>query len=191
MIFVCQIFHLPWCYKPKYVSNPADRLKVAIKSETLTLFGGIFSKMEQFDSALSSVIGSALGLRCELYGCQYGGIIRSLMSVVCLRGGSWRKVKCMMLAFRPPVLGDWEVLCQTHVQEVSRIPSGRGSIGDLIVGIGDSDGNTSVRSHREDTLNGFFGRLERKGMAVNRLWADCGFRTIPTTYCGDTAYCLK
>ena len=55
--------------------------KVAIKSEKLTPFGGIFSIMEQFDSRLSSVIDSTLGLRCKQYGYQYSEIIRSLMSV--------------------------------------------------------------------------------------------------------------
>ena len=55
--------------------------KVAIKSEKLTPFGGIFSIMEQFDSRLSSVIDSTLGLRCKRYGYQYSEIIRSLMSV--------------------------------------------------------------------------------------------------------------
>ena len=55
--------------------------KVAIKSEKLTPFGGIFSIMEQFDSKLSSVIDSTLGLRCKQYGYQYSEIIRSLMSV--------------------------------------------------------------------------------------------------------------
>ena len=37
--------------------------KIQIKSEKLTPFGGIFSIMEQFDSTLSSVIDSSLGLR--------------------------------------------------------------------------------------------------------------------------------
>ena len=55
--------------------------KVAIKSEKLTPFGGIFSIMEQFDSKLSSVIDSTLGMRYRLYGYQYSEIIRSLMSV--------------------------------------------------------------------------------------------------------------
>jgi len=41
-----------------------DMAKVQIKSEKLTPFGGIFSIMEQFDSTLSSVIDSTLGLRC-------------------------------------------------------------------------------------------------------------------------------
>ena len=54
--------------------------KIAIKSEKLTPFGGIFSIMEQFDSRLSSVIGSTLGLRCKQYGYQYSEIVRSLMS---------------------------------------------------------------------------------------------------------------
>ena len=49
--------------------------KVAIKSEKLTTFGGIFSIMEQFDSNLSSVIDSTLGMRCRLYGYQYSEII--------------------------------------------------------------------------------------------------------------------
>ena len=54
--------------------------KVAIKSEKLTPFGGIISIMEQLDSKLSSVIDSALGMRCRLYGYQYSEIIRTLMS---------------------------------------------------------------------------------------------------------------
>lgn len=55
--------------------------KKAIKSEKLTPFGGIFAMMEQFDSTLSYVIDTTLGLRCRLYGYQYSEIIRSLMSV--------------------------------------------------------------------------------------------------------------
>ena len=53
-----------------------DMAKVAIKSEKLTPFGGIFSIMEQFDSRFSSVIDSTLGLRCKQYGYQYSEIIR-------------------------------------------------------------------------------------------------------------------
>ena len=61
--------------------------KVQIKSEKLSPFGGIFSTMEQFDSKLSSVIDSTIGMRCRLYGYQYSEIIRSLMSVY-FGGGS-------------------------------------------------------------------------------------------------------
>ena len=53
---------------------------IQIKSEKLTPFRGKFSIMEQFDSTLSSVIDSTLGLRCRLFGYQYSEIIRSLMS---------------------------------------------------------------------------------------------------------------
>ena len=55
--------------------------KIQIKSEKLTPFGGIFSIMEQFDSTLSSVIDSILGLRCRSFGYQYNEILRSLMSI--------------------------------------------------------------------------------------------------------------
>ena len=56
--------------------------KVQIKSEKLTPFGDIFSIMEQFDSILSPVIDSTLGLRCSsIIGYQYSEIVRSLMSV--------------------------------------------------------------------------------------------------------------
>ena len=55
--------------------------KIQIKSEKLTPFGGIFSIMEQFDSSLSAVIDSTLGLRRRLFGYLYSEIIRSLMSI--------------------------------------------------------------------------------------------------------------
>ena len=41
-------------------------VKVVIKSEKLSPFGGIFSIMEQFDSKLSSVIDSTLGMVANL-----------------------------------------------------------------------------------------------------------------------------
>ena len=55
--------------------------KIAIKSEKITPFGGIFPIMEQLPSLLSSTIDSTLGLRCKLYGYQYSEIIRSLLCV--------------------------------------------------------------------------------------------------------------
>ena len=42
--------------------------KIQITAEKLPPFGGIFSIMEQFDSTLSSVIDSTLGLRCSSFG---------------------------------------------------------------------------------------------------------------------------
>lgn len=44
---------------------------IQIKSEKLTLLGGKFSIMEQFDSTLSSAIDSPLGLRCRLFGWMH------------------------------------------------------------------------------------------------------------------------
>ena len=67
--------------KRSIAKSPNDMANVQIKSEKLTPFGGIFSIMEQFDSTLSSVIDSILGLRCRLFGYQYSEIIRSLMSI--------------------------------------------------------------------------------------------------------------
>lgn len=55
--------------------------KVQIKTEKLTLFEEIFLIMEQFDSILSSVIDSTLGLRCSSFGYQHSEIIRSLVSI--------------------------------------------------------------------------------------------------------------
>ena len=46
--------------------------KIQIKSEKQTPFGGLFSIMEQFDSTLSSVIDSTLGLRCRSFGYRSG-----------------------------------------------------------------------------------------------------------------------
>ena len=49
--------------------------------ETHSFWRNIFLVMEQFDSTLSSVIDSTLGLRCRSFGYQYSEIIRSLMSI--------------------------------------------------------------------------------------------------------------
>ena len=51
----------------KQENSTIDMAKIHIKSEKLTPFGGIFSIMEQFDSTLSSVIDSTLGLRCRSF----------------------------------------------------------------------------------------------------------------------------
>lgn len=55
--------------------------KIAIKSDKITPFGGIFSIMQQFDRSLSQVIDSTLGVRCKFYGYQYSEILRSLMCI--------------------------------------------------------------------------------------------------------------
>ena len=45
-----------------------DMAKVQQKSEKITAFGGIFFVLDKFDSILSSVIDSHLGLRSKLIG---------------------------------------------------------------------------------------------------------------------------
>lgn len=49
----------------KICIKPDRHGKGSKKSEKLSPFGGIFSIMEQFDSNLSSVIDSTLGMRCR------------------------------------------------------------------------------------------------------------------------------
>ena len=55
--------------------------KYKLNPRNLLLLGGLFSIMEKFDSTLSSVIDSTLGLRCGSFGYEYSEIIRSLMSI--------------------------------------------------------------------------------------------------------------
>ena len=63
-----------------------DMAKVQQKSEKITAFGGIFFVLDKFDSILSSVIDSHLGLRSTLTGYQYSEIIRAVFSVFCCGG---------------------------------------------------------------------------------------------------------
>ena len=60
--------------------------KVQQKSEKITAFGGIFFVLDKFDSILSSVIDSHLGLRSRLIGYQYSEIIRAVFSFFCCGG---------------------------------------------------------------------------------------------------------
>jgi len=217
--------------------------KIQIKSEELTPFGGIFSIMEQFDSKLSSVIDSTLGMRCKLYGYQYSEIIRSLMSVYFCGGSFIEDVTTHLmyhLSLYPTlrtcsadtILRAIKELTQDNISYTSdtgktydfntadklntlfpncllstgQLKEGEGYdvdfdhqfietekydakptykkflgyrpgvavIGDMIVGIENSDGNTNVRFHQKDTLRRFFERFEQKGLIVNRFRADCG-----------------
>ena len=66
----------------KKIKEPAtDMTKIAIKSDKITPFGGIFWVMQQFDRSLSQDIDSTLGVRCKFYGYQYSEILRSLMCI--------------------------------------------------------------------------------------------------------------
>ena len=59
--------------------------KVAIKSEYITPFGGIFYVMDQFDKILCQKIDSEQGMRSKYYGYQYSEIFRSLFSIIVAR----------------------------------------------------------------------------------------------------------
>ena len=199
--------------------------------------------MEQFDSKLSSVIDSTLGMRCRLYGYQYSEIIRSLMSVYFCGGSCIEDVTTHLmyhLSLHPTlrtcsadtILRAIKELTQDNISYTSdtgktydfntadklntlllncllstgQLKEGEGYdvdfdhqfieaekydakptykkflgyrpgvavIGDLIVGIENSDGNTNVRFHQKDTLKRFFERFEQNKLIINRFRADCG-----------------
>ena len=56
-------------------------VKVSIKSDKVTPFGGVFSVMDAFSSVLGSTIDNSLGIRCKSYGYQYSEILRTLACV--------------------------------------------------------------------------------------------------------------
>lgn len=51
---------------------------------------------------------------------------------------------------------------------------GIATIGPLIVGLENRDGNTNVRFHQSDTLKRIFQRLANRGVFINRCRMDCG-----------------
>ena len=217
--------------------------KVAIKSEKLTPFGGIFQIMEQFNILLGDTIDSTLGLRCTSCGYQYSEILRSLMCVYFCGGSCIEDISSHLmphLSLHPrlrtcsadTILRAINELTQENIRYTSDSGKvydfntaetlntlllncllstgqlregevydvdfdhqfietekydakptykkflgyrpGVSVIGDMIVGIENSDGNTNVRFHQEDTLRRLFERLERKKLTVNRFRADCG-----------------
>ena len=217
--------------------------KVQIKSDRVTPFGGIFPVMERFDSELSSVIDTVLGLRCKGYGYQYSEIIRSLMSVYFCGGSCVEDVTTHLkdhLSLHPTlrtcssdtILRAIKGLTEESVSYTSdsgktydfntadrlntllvkallatgglkegeaydldfdhqfieaekhdakmtykRFRGYRAAVsvvGEMVVGVENSDGNANVRFHQDDTLGRLFGRLEAAGVRVNRFRADCG-----------------
>ena len=197
----------------------------------------------QFNSMLSSVIDSTLGLRSQSSGYQYSEIIRSLMSVYFCGGSCIEDVTAHLmphLSLHPSlrtcsadtILRAIKELTTDNITYTSdtgkdydfntadtlntllinallgtnRLKAGEeydvdfdhqfieaekydakptykkfpgyrpgvAVIGDMIVGIENSDGNTNVRFHQKDTLKRLFERLEQKDLAVRRFRADCG-----------------
>ena len=199
--------------------------------------------MELFDSKLSTVIDSVLGLRCKAYGYRYSEIVRSLMSVYFCGGSCVEDVTAHLmehLSLHPTlrtcssdtILRAIKELTEESVSYTSdsgktydfntadrlntllvkallatgglkageaydvdfdhqfieagkydakmtykRFPGYRAAVavvGEMVVGVENSDGNANVRFHQDDTLGRFFGRLESAGVRVNRFRADCG-----------------
>ena len=199
--------------------------------------------MEQFDSTLSSVIDSSLGLRYRSFGYQYSEIIRSLMSIYFCGGSCIEDVTTHLMNYltlhptlrtcsSDTILRAIKELTQEHISYTSDTGKnydfntadtlntlllncllttgqlkedgeydvdfdhqfietekydakptykkflgyrpGVAVIGDMIVGIENSDGNTNVRFHQQDTLKRIFERLERNNLVINRFRADCG-----------------
>ena len=219
-------------------------VKVAIKSEKLSPFGGIFSIMEKFDSMLSPVIDSTLGQRCSsIFGYQFSEIVRSLMSVYFCGGSCVEDVTSQLmrhLSYHPTlrtcssdtILRAIKELTQENISytsdkgktydfntadklnallikalvstgELNEVETydvdfdhqfletekydakptykkflgyrpGVYVIGDMIVYVENSDGNTNVRFHQKDTLKRFFERFEQNNLVINRFRADCG-----------------
>ena len=104
----------------------------------------------------------------------------------CVVGGDWRRDQG--LGYRGPLKegGLYDLDFDHQFIEAEKFDSkptfkkflgyrpGVAVIGDTIVGIENSDGNTNVRFHQKDTLKRFFEKLEQRGLAVNRFRADCG-----------------
>ena len=72
---IYRIFHLYWCCnKHRYTVS-----KIALKSDSLTSFGGIFYVMDQFHHiGLDELIDRRLGIRSFLAGYQYSEILSSI-----------------------------------------------------------------------------------------------------------------
>ena len=66
----------------KISKNFNDMVKLQIKSEKITPFGGIFHVREQFSRFVGPVIDKVLGLRCTSYGYQYSEIAGSLATMI-------------------------------------------------------------------------------------------------------------
>lgn len=79
-------------------------VKIQIKSDETTPFGGIFSIIDRFDAQISPIIDSILGLHSKYIGYQYSEIIRSLMCVFLRRlmcGGCFKSSQVSPLLASP------------------------------------------------------------------------------------------
>ena len=69
--------------------------KVQQKSEIITAFGGIFFVLDKFDSILSSVIDSHLGLRSRLIGYQSARLYGPSSPFSAVVATAWKTSTCI------------------------------------------------------------------------------------------------
>lgn len=157
--------------------------KVQIKSEKITLFGGIFLIIEQFDALLSKVIDSTIGKHFQSFG--YSEILRSLMCVFFCFGSYIEDVSTHLmrhLSSRPrlstcsadTILRAIKYNAKPTYKKFTGYSPGIAVICDHIVGIENRYGNTNVRFHQQDTLERIFTRQGNNGIFINRERMDCG-----------------
>ncbi len=104
--------------------------------------------MEQFDSTLSSVIDSTLGLRCSSFGYQYSEIVRSLMSIYFCGGSCIEDVT-------------------THLMNhLSLHPTLRTCSSDTIL--------RAIKELTQGNISYTSDTGEQNGLTINRFRADCG-----------------
>ena len=72
-----------------------DMAKVQQKSEKITAFGGIFFVLDKFDSILSSVIDSHLGLRSKLIGYQSARLYGPSSPFSAVAATAWKTSTCI------------------------------------------------------------------------------------------------
>ena len=140
--------------------------KVQIKSEKLTPFGEIFMVMEQFDSMLAPVIDLTLGQRCSS--------VIGYQSTLLISTGELREMDEYDVDFDHQFLESEKYDAKPTYKKFLGYRPGVYVIGDRIVYIENSDGNTNVRFYQADTHKRFFSLLESNSIRVNRFRADCG-----------------
>ena len=100
--------------------------------------------------------------------------LNTLLLNCLLASGQLKEGECYDVDFDHQLIETGKYDAKPTYKKFTGYRPGVAVIGDMIVGIENSDGNTNVRFHQEDTLRRFFERLEYKGLTVNRFRADCG-----------------
>ena len=151
--------------------------KVQQKSEKITAFGGKFFVLDKFDSILSSVIDSHLGLRSTLIGYQYSEIIRAIFSVFCCGGDCMEDLNLYLkdvLTERPHTRVPSADTVLRGIEELATENTGVFTICGLIAYLENRDGNCNVRFMQAETHRRFFEMMSLFGIHVRSFRADCG-----------------